>query len=95
MRAQLLEAEAAHFSKTKGSTGTGGPAQSVAGSTTSRRQLDDTPGQEGDLDEEPDAKRRRILEETRDIDADSEGSGTESSEEERFDKSTDTSEDND
>ena len=95
MRAQLLEAEAAHYSKTKGSTGNGGTAQSVASSATSRRQLENTPGQEGDLDEEPDAKRRRILEETRDIDADSDGSGSESSEEERFDISTNTSEDND
>lgn len=35
-------------------------------------------------DEDPEAKRRRILEETRDIDADSDGSEDDSSEEERF-----------
>ena len=34
--------------------------------------------------EEPDAKRRRVLEETRQIDADSEDSGNDSSEEERL-----------
>ena len=38
----------------------------------------------GTEDEDPEAKRRRILEETRDIDADSDGSEDDSSEEERF-----------
>lgn len=39
--------------------------------------------EDGGEDEDPEAKRRRILEETRDIDADSDGSASESSEEER------------
>lgn len=38
----------------------------------------------GTEDEDPEAKRRRILEETRDIDADSDGSEDDSSEEERY-----------
>ena len=48
--------------------------------TASKRQIES--GQ--DEGEDPEAKRRRILEETRDIDADSEGSGSDSSEEERL-----------
>jgi protein CWC15 len=42
-------------------------------------------GSEDDAEEDTDAKRRRILEETRDIDADSElGSGEDSSEDDRL-----------
>ena len=50
---------------------------------SSKRQLENGPGQNGEEDLE--AKRRRILEETRDVDADSDGSKIDdSSEEDRY-----------
>jgi protein CWC15 len=68
LRAELLQAEAAHFAKLKG-----GPVPVAdtpePATNTSKRQLEN--GDAGD-EEDPEAKRRRILEETRDIDADSE-----------------------
>ncbi|KIW29907.1 pre-mRNA-splicing factor cwc15 [Cladophialophora immunda] len=78
LRAELLAAEAAHFAKTKGTSAesTSSPSKPV------KRELEDsTEGGDGD-NEDPETKRRRILEETRDIDADSDGSDTESSDEE-------------
>ena len=51
-----------------------------------KRQLEDAPpggDATGIEEEDPEAKRRRILEESRDIDADSDGSEEESSDEER------------
>lgn len=76
LRAELLAAEAAHFAKTKGLT------ESTATSSipTSKRLLETTPGEDGPEDEDPDAKRRRILEETREIDADSDGGSSDSTE---------------
>ncbi|PBP26653.1 hypothetical protein BUE80_DR002391 [Diplocarpon rosae] len=66
LRAELLEAEAAHFAKVKG-----GPAPVIEEKRVEagreKRLLE-----EGEGEEDPEAKRRRILEETRDIDADSE-----------------------
>ena len=47
----------------------------------SKRLLETAPGEDGPEDEDPDAKRRRILEETREIDADSDGADSDSSEE--------------
>lgn len=47
-----------------------------------KRQLVAGPGQDGEVGEDIEAKRRRVLEETRDIDADS-GSNSASSEEDR------------
>lgn len=68
LRAELLQAEAAHFAKVKGGPVPALPEtdgeDAVMGGT--KRQLED-----GDA-EDIDAKRRRVLEETRDIDADSE-----------------------
>lgn len=50
-----------------------------------KRQLEAAPDTGAEAEEEdPEAKRRRILEETREIDADSEGSEDDSSEEERY-----------
>jgi protein CWC15 len=49
---------------------------------TPKRQLEN--GDEED-EEDPEAKRRRILEETRDIDADSDEAEDDSSEEDRLD----------
>ncbi|MCJ1350001.1 complexed with cef1p [Peltigera leucophlebia] len=80
LRAQLLEAEAAHFAKKKGSfNGT----EELEGKTVvpAKRQLEASHGQDGEVGEDIEAKRRRVLEETRDIDADSDGSSSTSSEE--------------
>ncbi|MCJ1417474.1 complexed with cef1p [Xylographa parallela] len=82
LRAQLLEAEAVHYSKTKGSSVTNGTAPSSIAPSTTKRQIEAGAEENGDEDEDPEAKRRRVLEETRDIDADSDGSGSESSEDE-------------
>ncbi|KAL5003378.1 Pre-mRNA-splicing factor cwc15 [Aspergillus recurvatus] len=83
LRAELLQAEAAHFAKKNGV-----PVPETPAESTPKRQLEGAPanGEDGDLDEDPEAKRRRILEETRDIDADSDGSEEESSEEESDDE---------
>ncbi len=82
LRTQLLEAEAAHFEKTTGKTPVASIASSEAG-TRPKRLLEAGPDAE-EQDEDQDAKRRRVLEETRDIDADSDGSEEEeSSDEER------------
>lgn len=84
LRAELLKAEAAHFAKVKGtSTGTEESAEST---TSAKRQLGNGAGEGGDEHEDPEAKRRRILEETRDIDADSDGARSDSSDEDRYGK---------
>ncbi|MCJ1316739.1 complexed with cef1p [Xylographa vitiligo] len=82
MRAQLLEAEAAHYSKVKDSATTNGTAPPSITPPTTKRQIEAGSEETGDEDDDPEAKRRRILEETRDIDADSDGSGSGSSEDE-------------
>ncbi|KAL4867409.1 Pre-mRNA-splicing factor Cwf15/Cwc15 [Aspergillus spectabilis] len=84
LRAELLQAEAAHFAKKQGFPVNEIPAESA----TPKRQLEGDPadGSDGDIEEDPEAKRRRILEETRDIDADSDGSEEDSSEEESDDE---------
>ncbi|KIW80246.1 pre-mRNA-splicing factor cwc15 [Fonsecaea pedrosoi CBS 271.37] len=78
LRAELLAAEAAHFAKTKGTIAepTSSPSKPI------KRELEDDPDRGNDEDEDIETKRRRILEETRDIDADSDGDDTESSDEE-------------
>jgi protein CWC15 len=53
-------------------------------SAAPKRQLEAPPDAGPEGEEDPEAKRRRILEETRDIDADSEGDEDDSSEEERY-----------
>lgn len=85
LRAQLLEAEAAHFQKTNSSA-----AKPIEKTTSSKRQLEDGRGSDGEEDIE--AKRRRILEETRDIDADSDGSESESSDDDSDDEEDETAE---
>lgn len=84
MRAELLKAEAAHFAKKNGA-----PIEepTTAEPTVPKRQLEAAPTDtDGEAEEDPEAKRRRILEETRDIDADSDGSEEDSSEEEEDDE---------
>jgi protein CWC15 len=76
LRAELLAAEAAHFAKTKGLTE---PTATSSGAAP-KRLLETTPAEDGSECEDADAKRRRILEETREIDADSDGADSESSE---------------
>ncbi|KAJ5896883.1 uncharacterized protein N7473_006282 [Penicillium subrubescens] len=83
LRAELLKAEAAHFAKKSGA-----PIEepAIEESTAPKRQLEAAPTDaDGEAEEDPEAKRRRILEETRDIDADSDGSEEDSSEEEDSD----------
>ena len=78
LRAQVIEAEAAHFSKTQISS-TGSTSESEPGP---KRQIEASI-ELSDNGDDIDAKRRKILEETRDIDADSGESEQESSDEER------------
>lgn len=77
LRAELLAAEAAHFAKSKGTNN----ESSIATSSASKRALEAPSGQEDVDDEDPETKRRKILEESREIDADSGGSDSDSSEE--------------
>ncbi|KAJ5787998.1 Cwf15/Cwc15 cell cycle control protein [Penicillium paradoxum] len=82
LRAELLRAEAAHFAKKNGVP----VDQPAIAESVPKRQLEAAPQDEagGEAQEEdPEAKRRRILEETRDIDADSEESEEDSSDEDR------------
>ncbi|KAL4891979.1 Pre-mRNA-splicing factor Cwf15/Cwc15 [Aspergillus ambiguus] len=85
LRAELLQAEAAHFAKKRGV-----PVDETAvESAAPKRQLEGAPSgdsAEAADEEDSEAKRRRILEETRDIDADSDGSEEESSDEESDDE---------
>lgn len=74
LRADLLAAEAAHFAKTGK-----GPKPETQAPVSAKRELE---GARDAADEDPEAKRRRILEETRDIDADSASSEDDSSDEE-------------
>jgi protein CWC15 len=81
----LLQAEAAHVAKIKGgpAPATGEPEPSAS---TAKRGLEN--GDAGD-GEDPEAKRRRILEETRDIDAESEDDGEDDSSEDDSDDDED------
>ena len=71
LRAQLLEAEAAHFQKTNP-----GAAKSAEKTTSSKRQLEDGPAENGEED----------------LDADSDVSKSESSEEDSDDEEDETAE---
>ncbi|EQL35825.1 hypothetical protein BDFG_02445 [Blastomyces dermatitidis ATCC 26199] len=84
LRAELLRAEAAHFAKKGISQDTSASSASSPAAiepSVPKRQLENGSSEVeiGDI-EDPEAKRRRILEETRDIDADSAGSESDSSE---------------
>ena len=83
LRAELLKAEAAHFSKKNGAPQDEAAAPAVEPART-KRQLEEGPGGVNEEeDEDFEAKRRRVLEETREIDADSDGGDSDSSEEDR------------
>ncbi|KAL8938366.1 MAG: hypothetical protein Q9211_003241 [Gyalolechia sp. 1 TL-2023] len=90
LRAQLLEAEAAHFSRNNGHTSRTAP--SIEPPTSSKRQLEAGHGQDGEGEEDVESKRRRVLEETRQIDADSEGSSSTSSDEDSDEEEDETAE---
>lgn len=96
LRAELLRAEAAHFAKKNGkrevSADNGDQlrieAPSAAASASAKRSLENNAkdgtasGTVDGMEEDPEAKRRRlILEEAREIDADSERSDSDSSDE--------------
>jgi protein CWC15 len=82
LRAELLAAEAANLAKIRGGSGVAKDGGETVASAP-KRQLER--GSEDDTEEDINAKRRRILEETRDIDADSEaGSDEDSSEDDRL-----------
>ncbi|TGO41560.1 hypothetical protein BHYA_0020g00590 [Botrytis hyacinthi] len=89
LRAELLQAEAAHFAKKNG--GSSAVIEDVQSATnTSKRQLENGSVED---DEDPEAKRRRILEETRDIDADSDDAGeSDSSDDDSDDDEDETAE---
>ncbi|KAI4176221.1 MAG: hypothetical protein LQ348_006030, partial [Seirophora lacunosa] len=90
LRAQLLEAEAVHFSKTN--TASDKPATNAEPTTSSKRQLEAGPAQDDTGEEDIEAKRRRVLEESRDVDADSVHSSSSSSEEDSDDEEDETAE---
>lgn len=80
LRAELLRAEAAHFAKKNGKSV---DDDEEALSAAPKRTIEDATADANDDNEDPEAKRRRlILEEARDLDADSDGSSDESSDEE-------------
>ena len=90
----MLQAEAVHFAKVRGA-----PLPDVAGESKNgkgaiegsggvKRMLEGGEGEEEDIE----AKRRRVLEETRDIDADSEDGDDDSSEDDSDDDEDETAE---
>ncbi|KAL9621915.1 MAG: hypothetical protein Q9160_003736 [Pyrenula sp. 1 TL-2023] len=81
LRAELLAAEAAHFAKTNGTT----EDAALAASPAPKRALEAPSGEDDGDAGDAETKRRKILEETRDIDADSGSSDSDSSEEEDSD----------
>lgn len=86
LRAELLAAEAAHFARTKGT-----PTDSATSPPKpAKRELEESLSD--DENEDPDAKRRRVLEETREIDADSEDDHDSESSEEESDEEDETAE---
>ncbi|KAF8477140.1 Pre-mRNA-splicing factor Cwf15/Cwc15 [Kalaharituber pfeilii] len=100
LRAELLAAEAAHFSKVKGiaiKDEQGGDGDSEMGGVM--QQIEDTvKGSADDTDEDgenPEAKRRKVLAETRDLDADSDGGLGGSDEDSGDDDEDDADEDED
>ncbi|KAI9927668.1 hypothetical protein ASPWEDRAFT_54338 [Aspergillus wentii DTO 134E9] len=90
LRAELLQAEAAHFAKKRGVP----VDEPIVENSAPKRQIEGAPSNGDDEagEEDPEAKRRRVLEETRDIDADSDGSEDDSSEEESDDEEDEAAE---
>ena len=83
LRAELLRAEAAHFAKKNGEPIPAEDTSEVPAGT--KRQIDAVATDDAEEDEDPEAKRRRIiLEEARELDADSDGSGSDDSSDEEY-----------
>jgi protein CWC15 len=89
LRAELLAAEAAHFAKT-GKGPQPHPTESLP--APAKRELEAPSDDAGD---DPETKRRRILEETRDIDADSAASDEDDSEDDSDEDSDEESDEED
>ncbi|QDS74713.1 complexed with cef1p [Venturia effusa] len=92
LRAELLRAEAAHFAKKNGKTI---DEDQIKPSTIPKRTIENAKAVVDNHDggDDPEAKRRRlILEEARDLDADSDRSSDESSDEETDDEEDETAE---
>lgn len=88
LRAELLAAEAVHFAKKNGDfLPDTNETETSALANNSKRPLELT--SQADGEEDPDAKRRRILEESRDIDADSEDDSENDSEDDSDEDSED------
>ena len=87
LRAELLAAEAAHRAKLQG--GEPSDLTDAPGSTVGAPKHALEMGSQADSEEDPEAKRRRILEESRDIDAD------DSEEDDDGDSSDDSDDDDD
>ena len=80
LRAELLKAEATHFAKKNGGSAPEDNESPEISSSMPKRQLETSTGDDVEENEESEAKRRRlILEEAKDIDADSDGGSSESS----------------
>ena len=79
----MLKAEAAHYAKLKGiSPTTEAPSESTV---PAKRHLQGGDAEDGgEIEEDSEAKRRRILEETREIDADSDGAASDSSDDDMY-----------
>ncbi|KAI8949926.1 Pre-mRNA-splicing factor Cwf15/Cwc15 [Xylaria longipes] len=88
LRAELLEAEAAHFAKKNGGALPDVNEAETSSITNNAKRLLELTSQ-ADGEEDPDAKRRRILEESRDIDADSEDDSENDSEDDSDEDSED------
>ncbi|KAI0481558.1 Pre-mRNA-splicing factor Cwf15/Cwc15 [Xylaria cf. heliscus] len=88
LRAELLAAEAAHFAKKNGGALPDvDEAETSVTANNAKRPLELR--SQADGEEDPDAKRRRILEESRDIDADSEDDSENDSEDDSDEDSED------
>lgn len=89
LRAELLAAEAAHFAKKNGGfLPDADEAEPSAITNNAKRPLELKSQADGE-EEDPDAKRRRILEESRDIDADSDSSSENDSDDDSDEDSED------
>ncbi|GAP89653.1 putative Cwf15 Cwc15 cell cycle control protein [Rosellinia necatrix] len=95
LRAELLAAESAHFAKKNGGAlpDANETEPSTIAADSSKRPLELT--SQADGEESSDAKRRRILEESRDIDADSEDGSDKDDDDDDDDDSDEDSDDED
>lgn len=84
LRAELLQAEAAHFARKQGIPLEDGKPEVPIAEPSPKRLLENGSEDATEDEDNGDSKRRKLLEETREIDADSDGSESDSSEEERL-----------